>query len=96
MSDVCVIGSGFSGSVVALKLTQGGASVTILEAGRSHEEEIPERLAVRYTNVGPITYILRDRIFRCVGGTSERWYGNCGPAASEWLNVTTGPSPSIS
>jgi glucose dehydrogenase len=76
VSDVCVIGSGFAGSTVAHRLALGGARVTILETGIDHRQPIPERCRVRYTNVGPITYMFRDVSFRCIGGTSEHWYGN--------------------
>ncbi|NLU82588.1 GMC family oxidoreductase [Rhodococcus sp. HNM0569] len=41
--DVVVIGSGFGGSVTALRLTEKGYRVTVLEAGRRFEDdELPE------------------------------------------------------
>lgn len=37
--DVIVIGSGFGGSVAALRLAEKGYSVLVLEAGRRFEDE---------------------------------------------------------
>lgn len=76
MTHVCVIGSGFAGTTVAADLARNGATVTILEAGLDRIQPVPERLTVKYRNVGPITYNLRDRTFRRIGGTSENWFGN--------------------
>lgn len=76
MTDVCIIGSGFAGSTVAMVLAQAGARVTILEAGAPHGAPEPDRLRVRFRNTGPLTYLLNGRLFRNVGGTSEHWFGN--------------------
>ena len=38
-TDVLVIGSGFGGSVAALRLSEKGYRVTVLEAGRRFEDE---------------------------------------------------------
>ena len=37
--DVVVIGSGFGGSVAALRLTEKGYRVAVLEAGRRFDEQ---------------------------------------------------------
>ncbi len=76
MMRVCVIGSGFAGSTVARDLARSGAQVTILEAGIDHNAKTPDNLAVRYKNAGPVEYVLRNRTFRNIGGTSEHWFGN--------------------
>src|SRR5699024_4450255 len=38
-TDVIVVGSGFGGSVTALRLTEKGYRVTVIEAGRRFEDE---------------------------------------------------------
>ncbi len=44
--DVLVIGSGFGGSVSALRLTEKGYTVGVLEAGaRFADDELPETAA---------------------------------------------------
>ena len=46
--DVLVIGSGFGGSVSALRLTEKGYTVGVLEAGaRFEDDELPEHVVRR-------------------------------------------------
>ena len=54
--DVLVVGSGFGGSVSALRLTEKGYRVAVLEAGRRFEDErLPGHLVgpARTTSSGP-------------------------------------------
>lgn len=55
--DVCVIGAGAGGAVVAAELAEGGASVVLLEQGPAHDADsftarTPEMLASLYRDAG--------------------------------------------
>lgn len=55
--DVCVIGAGAGGAVVAAELAEGGASVVLLEQGPYHDADrfnarVPEMLASLYRDAG--------------------------------------------
>ena len=51
--DFLVVGSGFGGSVAALRLAEKGYSVHMLEAGRRFEDEDFARLGYPKGFVGP-------------------------------------------
>ena len=46
--DVVIVGSGFGGSVAALRLTEKGYRVAVIEAGRRFEDRIFLRLLGDY------------------------------------------------
>ena len=46
--DVLVVGSGFGGSVTALRLTEKGYRVGVLEAGARFEDETSPRIVGRH------------------------------------------------
>lgn len=55
--DVCVIGAGAGGAVVAAELAEGGANVVLLEQGRFHDPDrftarTPQMLASLYRDAG--------------------------------------------
>ena len=55
--DVCVIGAGAGGAVVAAELAEGGASVVLLEQGPHHDADSftarpPQMLAGLYRDAG--------------------------------------------
>jgi choline dehydrogenase-like flavoprotein len=87
-SQVCVIGSGIAGLILARKLTQQGIDVALLEAGGHDIEDGGQRLfAAAQLNGQPHVGTTEGR-FRVFGGTSLRWGGQVlvmsRDAASEW------------
>lgn len=69
--DVCVVGSGFAGLAVAERLAQQGASVLVLEAGRTTSAALAPRLTV----AGDADFDVDDSRVLAPGGTSARWNG---------------------
>lgn len=78
--DVCIIGSGFAGSVLGEALVRRGVRTVILESGpdlsarpidpRFHQLD-------HYRSSGPINYPVATTRLRAVGGTSWLWGGMC-------------------
>jgi len=85
-ADVCVIGAGAGGAVVAAELAEGGASVVVLEQGAHHDPDDfsarpPEMLARLYRDGGQTTTLGSPPILlplgRGVGGTTLVNSGTC-------------------
>jgi choline dehydrogenase-like flavoprotein len=77
--DVCIIGSGPAGAIIAQELSDWRLRVTVLESGGFERQEYADRLN-DVENIGrPWTtdqWLVRNRI---VGGTSHTWGGRCAP-----------------
>ena len=74
--DVCIVGTGFAGIALALKLHEN-LNVLLLEAGdMDYSTESQE--VYKGKNIGHEYYDLTDCRTRCFGGTSNVWGGVCG------------------
>jgi choline dehydrogenase-like flavoprotein len=85
-ADVCVVGAGAGGAVVATELAEGGARVVVLEQGREHDPDNftarpPEMLARLYRDGGQTTTLGTPPILlplgQGVGGTTLINSGTC-------------------
>ncbi len=85
-ADVCIVGAGAGGAVVAAELAEGGASVVVLEQGARHDPDgftarPPEMLARLYRDAGQTTTIGSPPILlplgRGIGGTTLVNSGTC-------------------
>jgi choline dehydrogenase-like flavoprotein len=85
-ADVCVVGAGAGGAVVAAELAEGGASVVVLEQGPAHSADDftarpPEMLARLYRDAGQTMTIGSPPIGlplgRGIGGTTLINSGTC-------------------
>ena len=78
--DVCIIGSGFAGAVLAESLVGQGAKVVVLESGFASDRPPTDsrygQLEV-FRNSGPLEYPVARTRFRGIGGTSWLWGGFC-------------------
>jgi glucose dehydrogenase len=78
--DVCIIGSGFAGAILAESLGKAGIRTILLESGfqssRPPSDQRLQPLEV-FRSSGPISYPVARTRFRGVGGTSWLWGGFC-------------------
>ena len=77
--DICVIGSGPAGLVLALEAAQRGKRVLVLESGSAH----PDRLQQALSDADIVNPVLHDdmsiAVARQLGGTSNLWAVRCQP-----------------
>jgi choline dehydrogenase-like flavoprotein len=78
-ADICVVGAGLCGSLVAQKLAGSGRDVLVLEAGKSYaldsREQRRSRL-LRYQE-NPFPGDHREGVCRAVGGQALHWGSHC-------------------
>ncbi len=90
-TDICVIGSGVAGALIAHTCASQGLSVTVLEAGprfdraARHEQARRRRLGFdpwpmdparnQFVNASAFAYPLNDYRLRAVGGSTLHWSG---------------------
>lgn len=78
--DVCIIGSGPAGAVLAQELVQKGFRTVILESGQDPNtgpvDARIQQLEV-YRNSGNVEYPVASTRVRGLGGTSSVWTGRC-------------------
>ena len=74
VADVCIVGAGAAGIVLAAQLARKGKRVLLLESGGRKEDEAFQQLN-RSDRVGqPLKSVHAGR-FRALGGTTIRWGG---------------------
>ncbi len=73
-ADVCVVGAGAAGIVLAAELARQGKRVLLLESGGGKEEEVIQRLNKAERTGQPLKAVHPGR-FRALGGTTIRWGG---------------------
>lgn len=77
--DICVVGSGPAGLVLALEAAQRGKRVLVLESGSAH----PDRLQQALSDADIVDPALHDdmsiAVARQLGGTSNLWAVRCQP-----------------
>ncbi len=85
-ADVCVVGAGAGGAVLAAELAEGGARVTLLEQGPAHDPDgftarPPEMMAKLYRDAGQTATLGSPPILlpvgRGLGGTTLVNSGTC-------------------
>src|SRR5580693_3689252 len=74
-SQVCVIGTGIAGLILARKLAMAGIDVVVLEAGGHSIEAGGQRLFAAAELKGQAHVGTTEGRFRVFGGTSLRWGG---------------------
>ncbi|MHB1936489.1 MAG: FAD-dependent oxidoreductase [Acidobacteriaceae bacterium] len=73
-ADVCVVGAGAAGIVLAAQLMRRGKRVLLLESGGRKEEETVQQLN-RSERTGQALKAVHPGRFRALGGTTIRWGG---------------------
>jgi choline dehydrogenase-like flavoprotein len=84
-SDICVIGGGVAGILLASRLGQSGRHVHLLEAGGLEFEERSQRLYRTEMAGQPHSGAAQGR-FRTFGGSSTRWGGQLLPYTEDVLH----------
>lgn len=75
-TDICIIGGGPAGILLALELAGSGRDVTLLEAGDIYYEDATQDLMTGPVLGHPYTPLDEARL-RFLGGSSNHWSGNC-------------------
>ena len=76
-TTVCVIGSGFSGAIVAVELATAGIDVLLLESGSNDPDHRIDAMLDRVEVSGRTE--LRFGFARQLGGASNLWAGRVAP-----------------
>jgi choline dehydrogenase-like flavoprotein len=74
VADVCLVGAGAAGIVLAAQLMRVGKRVLLLESGGGKEEEASQQLNRSERTGQPLKAVHPGR-FRALGGTTIRWGG---------------------
>lgn len=78
--DVCIVGSGFSGTVLGVSLARRGARTLIIESGTSFIRWLVDarlKALASYSVSGDADYVTERTKARAVGGNSNFWTGRC-------------------
>ena len=76
--DLCVIGSGFAGTHLALQALQAGHKVAVVEAGAKRDAKPREIIiedSFEFRNEGEVEWPVNSGRAIAVGGTSNKWAG---------------------
>lgn len=73
-ADICIIGGGIAGLILARSLARRGRRVVVLESGVDPNAEFGRRLNDVVMTADPFTSAVHGR-FRGLGGSSSRWGG---------------------
>ena len=72
--DVCIVGSGFAGTYLGLRLVERGFDVAVIEAGDRPGAPRPPGF-FSYTNSGEVAYPIGASRVIGLGGSSNHWSG---------------------
>jgi choline dehydrogenase-like flavoprotein len=75
-ADVCVVGAGAAGIVLALELSKGGMNVVVLESGDVLPQHRNQALNECEVTGHPLTGLTNGRV-RAFGGATRLWFGQC-------------------
>lgn len=78
--DVCIIGSGFAGTIVGIELARAGARILLLESGHGLVRWFADRRLrelAAYEVSGDTDYPTTRTKARALGGNSNFWTGRC-------------------
>jgi choline dehydrogenase-like flavoprotein len=73
-ADVCIVGAGIAGLLLATRLRSAGLSVVVIESG-GHSLEGEEHVLNEVVSLGTPYYGATKGRARCLGGTSTLWGG---------------------
>ncbi|MGR3465071.1 GMC oxidoreductase [Limimaricola sp.] len=77
-ADICIVGGGVAGIILALELIDSPFKVILLESGGMYFDEKTQSLAAG-PNLGFQYDALKDSRLRMLGGSSNHWSGHCIP-----------------
>ena len=91
-SDVCVVGSGPAGLVVAAELVRRGLSVTMLESGAVHHDHERQQLSAASVTGDPINHFnaIENRTRRLAGNSNAWVVKTAGQTADEQMGLRYG------
>lgn len=92
-ADVCIVGAGAAGIVLAAELARQGRRVLLLESGGRKEEEAIQQLNKSVRTGQPLKAVHPGR-FRCLGGSTTHWGGQISEFEEQDFEVHPGVSGS--
>ena len=77
--NICIIGSGPAGMVLALEFANTGFEVTLIESGSHKNNSNSQKLSEAHLEPNSTHSLMNDAVSRQFGGTSNLWGGRCVP-----------------
>src|ERR1700722_19013254 len=74
--DVCIVGAGAAGIVLALELSKAGLRVVVVESGDALPNDSDQILNEGEVTGDPFTGLMEGRV-RGLGGATRRWFSQC-------------------
>ena len=77
--NICIIGSGPAGMVLALEFANTGLKVTLIESGLHKKNSNSQKLSEAHIEPNSSHSSMNEAVSRQLGGTSNLWGGRCVP-----------------